>query len=263
MELRGGRLQWPRRGFVLIELVGSKGLGDALYLRAAVLHLLRRKEAVKVYTKWPDVYSDLPVSIGEHGRGFTTAGVRFFTSSVYLSDPPPGVDEFTFCCRNAGIEDTVEWRIDWKVRNHALLDRIKRAAGDRKIFIYQPLKVPRNGDQEALTPNPESFNKVIVAHRDYYRIKLGHPPFVMNDQDLPFELDMFGKGFIFDTLDICTIGDLFFGQPCFVPQVAAALGRPSICMFSRRASISDRWIRRVNPEWCVHKKELTKVMYDE
>ncbi len=247
----------------MIELVGSKGLGDALYLRAAVLHLLRRGEKVKVYTKWPDVYSDLPVSVGEHRLGFDNETVRRFASSIYLSAAPLGVDEFTFCCRKAGIEETVEWRIDWKVRNKTLLDRIKRSAGDRKIFIYQSLKVPRNGDQAALTPIRESYNSVITAHADFYRIRLGHPPFVMNDTSAPCELDMFGKGFVLDTLDICTIGDLFFGQTCFVPQIAGALGKPSICMFSRRALNSDRWIKRETPEWCIHKKELTTVLYDE
>ena len=247
----------------MIELVASKGLGDALYLRAAVLHLLRHKESVKVYTKWPDVYSDLPVSIGEHGLGFEREGVRRFASSVYLSYPPPGVDEFTYCCRKAGIEETVEWRIDWKVRNQPLLDKIRRDANGRKIFIYQSLKVPRNSDQQELTPKRESYNGVIVAHKDHYRIRLGHPPFVVNDTSAPCELDMFGKGFILDTLDICTIGDLFFGQTSFVPQIAGALGKRSICMFSRRASISDRWIRRETPEWCIHNKELTTVVYDE
>jgi hypothetical protein len=77
-------------------------------------------------------------------------------------------------------------------------------------------------------------------------------------------LDLFGKTSIADTFDVCTIGDLFFGEVCFLtPTIADAMGKPYICMFSKRASVSNQWTRLITPQRLFHRKDLGVAIYDE
>lgn len=45
----------------MIRLNAPKGLGDAIHVRAVVIHLLRQGELVTVFTRWPEVFADLDI----------------------------------------------------------------------------------------------------------------------------------------------------------------------------------------------------------
>lgn len=247
----------------MIKLDAGKGLGDAIYLRAIVLHLLKGREPLTVFTTWPDVFLDLPITIRPLSEAEAQKESTRHASTSGHVRCDEGMDEFKMRCLSAGIREPVELTMRWKVRNSALTKRIKRAAGDRKIFIYQPLKATHNHEQELLRPRREDFIKLIEAHSDYFRVKLGHPPFVPEDSKAPCELDMFGRGFIYDTFDVCTLGDLFFGEPCFIPHAGEAMDRKFIVMFSQRALDSENWVRNITPERLFHKKHLATAVYDK
>lgn len=238
-----------------VKLAGPKGLGDTIYLRAVALHFLDRGERVKVFTRWPDVFWDLPVtllSMDDLHRHPNTLHIS------YLTLMPHDASQFQARCEAAGIQEPVDLTLRWRAVNTDLLASIRKKAGGRKILIYQPLKVCRSPGMDVMRPRRDAYRKVIAEHADYFRIKIGHPPYVDNDKELPCELDMLGKGFIRDTFDVCTIGDLFFGECCFVTVIAEALDRPVICMFSRRAK---HWT--MTREWQFHKTHLASVVYDE
>lgn len=246
----------------MIYITAAKGLGNAIYLRAAALHLLKSKEQVTVFTHWNDVFSDLPLTIRTVAERVGQSELRSFACS-FVEPMPQDMDEFTTSCLIARLEGPVELRIDWKVRNHALLDRIKRAAAGRKIVVYQPLKRVKNKDAELLAPRRDSYNKFIAGMTDCFRIKLGHPPFVVEDNAAVCELDMYGKAFVLDTFDICTAADMFFGQPSFISSIAEALDKNATIMFSRRALNADTWVRNVTPAAVFHKKHLITAVLDE
>lgn len=242
----------------IIQIKAPRGLGDAIYLRAAVLHFLERGNQVTVFTGWPDVFDGLPVEI----RDQKEAGEDVRTMGAYASFGPVQHDNFTIACRQVGIWSSIQLKLDWKVRNPELLERIAHQAAGRKILIYQPLKRSRNLEQQLLTPRAEVFRRHISGYTDHFRIKLGHPPYVEDDPGLPCELDMFGKGFIFDTFDVCSIGDLFVSQPSFINVMAEALDRRFVVMFARAGLESDLWVKFVTPDREIHKKHLGKVVYD-
>ena len=247
----------------MISLRSPNGLGDAIYLRAIVLHLVARGEEVTVFTKWKDVFSDLPVAVRE------VIDITPNDRPTYVYCPaerviPEGLSDFVIRCRSAGIKERVELKLDWKVKNQALLDQIKRDARGRKIFIYQCARAIRSPISALLKPRREAFNKFIERHADHYRIKLGHPPHVEDDPGAPCELDLFGKAFIFGTFDVCTIGDIFFGQASFINCIAEALDKPHITMFARAALASPHpRANSATPERVFAKKHLATAVYDD
>lgn len=247
----------------MIKLTTSKGLGDAIYLRAVVLHLLERHpdEDIIVYSVWNDVFADLPVKVKSLSDKIGDVRAVAYRGSLPL--PCDEDDEFTVRCKAAGITEPVDLKLGWKVKNHDLLYRIRRDAAGRQIFIYQPFKLITSLAMELMRPRRESFHRFLVDHSDYYRIKLGHPPFVEADVEMPCELDLFGKGFIFDTFDVCTIGDLFFGETCFLIQMAETLDRKFVCMFGSRALAADHWISDFTPKRVFHKKHLGTAIDDD
>lgn len=247
----------------MIALQAPNGLGDAIYLRAIVLHLLARGEEVTVFTRWPDVFSDLQVTIKGLLEIDATSPPRY--ACYPMSRPvPAGADDFTMRCRQVGIKEPVELKLGWRVRNPNLIDRIKRDAAGRRIFLYQCARAIRTPVSALLKPRREAFNAFIAKYRDCYRIKLGHPPHVADDADAPCELNLFGKAFIFDTFDVCTIGDLFFGQASFINCIAEALDKPYITMFARAALASDDYrANSATPERVFAKKHLATAVYDD
>lgn len=247
----------------MIQLSGPNGLGDAIYVRAVALHLLDRGNSVTVYTRWPDVFADLTVALGtiEERIELERSGVTVSHVAFSYKQKVPG-SEFALRCQGAGIKEPVDLSLRWKVRNQPLLDKIKADASGRKIFIFQPLKVMRNPRWAPFAINRNAYRKVVRDHRGFYRIKLGHPPSVVDDDGLECELDMYGKCFVFDTFDICTIGDLFFGEGCFIITIAEALDKPSIRMFSRRAANSGTAAANLDGD-LYHKKHLGTCIYDD
>lgn len=246
----------------MIEIKGSKGLGDAIYLRAVVLHLLDQGHRVTVYTPWPVMFEDLAVKIRPVAACEGLASLRFAAYSTARTNPD-GISNFEAACGKAQIKEPVALRLDWKVSRPQLVEQILTKAAGRKIFVYQPPKRPHNPEQELLRPTRKVYNQFVADHADHYRIKLGQAPYVDEDAGAPCELDLFGKASIRDAFDIGTVGDLFFGESCYVPMLGEAMDKRFAVMFTRRALNSDTRVRNLTPERLFHKKHLGTAVYDE
>lgn len=242
------------------QLNASKGLGDALYLRAIVLHLLGKGEKLEVFTGWPDIFSDLPVTVKPYSAATGDEDWHHAKPCLHCRIVTD-MDSFSMACQQAGISEPVELRVDWKVRNPAIVARVKREAGARKILVYQPLKKAVNQNQELARPQQDAFLNALDARADYFRVKLGHPNL---DNAGACELDLFGKTSVTDAIDIATAADLFFGEPCYLFILAQALKKPSVVMFSGRGADSGRHrITNFSPARLFPKPDLTTAIYDD
>lgn len=231
------------------------GLGDAIYLRAVALHLLERKEQVEVYTPWPELFTDIPVVLNLH-----LSPPRDIVWLRYDLNAPaiPGLNEFKVRCLNAGIKDSVELRLDWKVKNKELVDKVLREAAGRQIFFYQPTRKVKTAAQASWAPRRDAFNSFVRAHNDYFRIKVGHPGWVQLDCEQECELDLCGKCSIHDAFDIATVADLFFGEPNHVTTLAQALDKPFTMMLPRKTSRNGQ----MTAEWQIV-KPCGRAIYDD
>jgi len=244
----------------VIHVKGSKGLGDAIYVRAAVLHWLERDEEVTVYTQWPAVFDDLPVTVCPLPN-IDPPEMRYVACSV-------GTDlgemtKFTASCHKAGIEEPVDLRLGWTVRNQALVDEVLRKAGGRPILVYQALKVAKNDDQRLLRPARGIYNRYVHDRADHFRVRLGQPLYTEDDPLSPRDLDLYGKASITDAFDLGAVGDLWFGESCYVPMLGEAAGKRYAIMFTRRALNSAGRLRNMNPRRLFHRVDLGTAVYDE
>lgn len=252
-----------------IELIGPKGLGDAIYLRAIVLHLLRERPEIMVFTSWPEVFADLPIATRPRVEAWPQEAdaVRHAVSPNRLRHL--GIcetSEFATSCAQAGLPEPAPLALDWRVRDRARRDEIRRMFRGRRICLYQPPKRPKNSLQELLSPNRKSFRRVLKSlGARYALVKIGHPEFILDGADLPCALDLTGRDTVSLIFDLSTVADTFFGEACcFVPVLAQAADKPFACLFSRRAIRSDDPLARSTvPQWVVHKPEHAKVLFDD
>lgn len=249
--------------------MGPKGLGDAIYLRAIVLRLLRESVELAVFTSWPEVFDDLPVETRPRSEAWSDE------SSALRYPISPNRErrlgrcegsEFATSCRQAGLSETADLVLDRPIKDRARLDEILRAAGGRPICIYQPRKRPKNTLQELLSPNRNSFRRALEALAPRYAlVKIGHPEFVIDDTGLPCDLDLVGPNTVPLILDLSGSAAAFFGEACcFIPVLAQACAKPFSCLFSRRAITSDDPLASgAVPQWIIHKPELATVLFDD
>lgn len=247
----------------MIELDGSRGLGDALYVRAVALHLLDKREQVTVFTRWPDVFSGLPVTLQPLTAYTGREDLHHVVSCLHCRlGAVKMLDKFTLACLQAGLDEPIPLRMDWKPLNNALLESIRAKAAGRPIFLYQPPKISGSDEQRDQEPSEGDFCRVVDENAGRFRIKVGHAKYVREYGGS--ELDLFGKLSVTDALDVCTIADLFFSTPSYLGIMAEALDRPHVCMFTRRAQVSP-WVRTrsLTPLRFFHKPHLGTAIYDE
>jgi hypothetical protein len=248
---------------VRIDLNAPKGLGDAIYLRAIVLHLLERGDEPTVFTRWPDVFADIPATVKRVEDVTGAEDLRHAMYCLFCRVPAVrALDQFALACLQAGILEPVALRMDWKIKNDRLVDDIRRRAGSRRILLFQPVKCA-NADQEALRPKQDSFAR-FIAGGDGFRVKVGNPAHIRAGDATPCDLDLIGKTSISDVFDVASVIDSIYCEPCFLLPLAEAMDKPVVCMFSRRglASKVER-VYNVTPERLFHKKHLATAVYDE
>lgn len=246
----------------MIQLKASKGLGDAIYLRAIAIHLIERGEKLEVFTPWRQVFDDLPLAVRGLGEITGDEDWRYGKACLHcriLNAP----DLFSMACLQAGITEPVILRMNWQARNHELVDSIRRESRGLPIFVFQPLKVCTNLNERLMRPQAEAFARVVAEHGDHFRVMLGHPAHVQ-DMNLACEMNLVGRTSVTDVFDVGTIGDKFFGEPCYVTVMAEALGKPYACMFSRKGIESGRtFVSNLKPERFFHKPHLATAIFDE
>lgn len=254
----------------MIELMGPKGLGDAIYLRAIVLEFLRKAAEVLVYTSWPEVFADLPIAVrtraeawaGDHGD----RDLRLISPNRMRRLGAGQGSEFATSCTQAGLPSPAALSLDWMVKDASRLDQIRARLGGRPICAYQPPKRSKNDLQEELSPNRGVFREGLERFaRTHALVKIGHPEFIADGDDLPCDLDLVAPDTVALIFDLATIAGAFFGEACcFIPVLAQASGKPLHCLFARRALASaDMLARGTVPEWVLHKRELATVLFDE
>lgn len=249
-----------------VKLASPKGLGDAIYLRAIALHLIENGLTVQVFTPWPVVFKGLPVSTVPVDTMTHADDVRHAMACYHCRNPAVmAMDQFTRLCLQAGLGRTVDLRINWTTVNHELVEQVTAAAAGKPILLYQPEKASGNPDEKLLRPRRDAFERFIADQTDYFRVRIGHPRYTL-DQDLPREIDLYGKTSIRDVFDLAAHCDRIFGEAaCYLPILAQALDKPFTAMFSRRGMDAQHRKRvwAIRPGLVFHKTNLATAVFDD
>lgn len=249
----------------MIELNASKGLGDAIHMRAIALHLLRRGEQVTVFTGWAEVFGDLPVIVKPLSARTGDEDLRHAKPCLHCRiEAVTHLDAFAMACLQAGIEEPVDLLMDWRIRNINLVQRVRQEADGRPVLLFQPLKKASNVNQALARPHREAFAAFVAGRADHFRVKIGRPQDLQPDGHPPCDLDLTGKTSVPDVFDLGMACDAAFGESCFVLVMAEAMSKPFTWMFSRRGIESGRThVQNIRPGRVFHKRHLATAVYDE
>ena len=249
----------------MIAWVSPKGLGDAIYLRAIVLHHLGQPQTV--FTMWEDVFSNMrdvkvmPLSDVALEHDYN---LRYAFYCLHCNMPElKNLSQFEMMCRQGGITESVELKIDWGVRNEALVKSVRDAAAGRPIMLVQVPKRPGNIEQKLIRPNTAAFVSAVRERDRFFRVIVGNRHFCDDIEECPRELDLLDKTSVTDILDLATAADTFLSDPCYLVVLAQAIGKPFECMFSADGLRSNYpKISGVTPERLFHRGSKGKALYD-
>lgn len=250
----------------MIKINSPRGLGDAIHVRAIVLHLFSLGENVTVFTRWPDVFADLDgliiLPVEEAGAHRETFSAR--TCFQCLVPSVRELSQFRGACLQVGIYDPIDLDIRWRARNAALLQKTLQEAGGRPVLLFQPLKRAGNADEEERRPDRGAFRRLVANHPGHFKIKVGHPDFAEDDAGLAADLDLFGRTSISEAIDLATIADVICAEPSFLGILAQAFDKRFTCIFSARALRSGvKKVAGVTPTRIFHRPDLCTAVYDE
>lgn len=241
----------------------GRGLGDSIYLQSVVRHLLRAGtySRLRVKSDWPDVFLPLGRRIEVVPFNKTAIDIlAHYSSRKGLA----GTTQFQDCCTCAGIIGPVELKLDWKVTNQDLVDRL-RAPG-KSVLVVQLPRTPMgrtDGFGASLLPDCRAMQRMINRHLDTHtivQIGAGEPLYRFSG----ITVDLANKTSVAETIDAASAADQVLGYVSFLVPLAESLGKPATFVWSRKGLMDrQQFVRQIRPEKVLHARTSTYVMDDE
>lgn len=242
----------------MISIRGGSGLGDSLYLQGVVRHFVERGHRVEACSDWPDVFRHLRNVKVSKFRRLRVQVCAHYTIRKGLD----GTDQWQDCCIQAGINVPVEFRLDWKPVNQAIVDLVRSLPGPRIIVGLPRIPLGRSdGVGRELLPDCRRIQQAIdlVGPRaSFIQVGSGKPEFSLSG----LTLDLVNKTSVTDLIDAAFAGDAFLGYVSFLVPLAESLQKPAMFVWSRsgletrggRDANTDLFFRQITPKKILHRK---------
>lgn len=226
----------------MIAVRGGSGLGDALYLRAAVEILLRQGERVTVCNDWPDVFLGLDVRIEPFRR---TKIDRLAHYSLRKGEQK--TSQWEDVCIQAGIVPE-PMRIAWTQQNPALVQEIRRLACGRPVVLVHGGITPMgrtDGFGAELLPLKRGLDCVLREFGDCYTVRVGKGA---SSYPLNVSLDLTDMTTIPDLLDLAQDCDGIVGQCSYAVPLAEAFDKAAMFVWSAKGLNAPKpYVRQITP----------------
>jgi hypothetical protein len=239
---------------------GGSGLGDALYVQAVARHIVMRGEHLEVCTAWPDVFKPLSgkISIAPFSRQ-NIDYLAHYSQRKMLTE----TNQFQDCCNAAGIQEPVDFKLDWKLEGKVLQARVREAG--KPIVVVQMPRAPMgrtDGFCSEILPDCKRIQRaidLIGANVTIVQVGSGIPLFAFRGIDF----DLSNRTTISQLLDIASIASGFLGYvSCAVPM-AESFSRPGLFVWSRRGLNSGApYARAITPKKILHRPSSRYVIDD-
>jgi hypothetical protein len=241
-----------------LSIRGGNGLGDAIYVHSVVRHFVLKGHEVEVPTRWPDVFSQLPVKTCKFRRDNIT-NLAHYTTRKGIK----GTSQFTDVCINAGVHEPIPFDLAWKPVNLELFDRIR--SNPRPIIA---VAMPRNpmgrtdGFGKEILPTRQGYQAVMDAFKGRaYTIMIGAgaPIYRLTGADL----DLRDKTTVKEMFDVsCAVGGFLGFCSNFVP-LAEAQSKPALFVWARKnLTASQLYVRQITPQKVLHRASSQWVFDD-
>ena len=244
----------------MIDIRSGSGLGDSLYLQGVVRELVNRGETdITVRTNFPDVFHSIKDHI--HTVPFTKENTK--QTAVYTLRMGEPTSYFQDCCISAGLQGSVDFKMDWSVKNTDLIAELK--SHNKPILLVQMVRKPMardDGFAENLVPNCDRIQEALDQIGDKaYKVLIG-----AGENLHPFEgidLDLSNKTTLHDILDLGYSCDAMLGYCSFMVPLAEQFSKNVLFIWSRKG-LKDKhsFVRKVTPRKVLHRKSSRYVIDD-
>ena len=223
---------------------GGRGLGDALYVRPIVDHLIRSGERVKVLTDYKEVFLGSGASVLPFER------VRVDVTAHYVGGKGKiGTTQWEDVCASAKVPSTLPLRIDWPVRNRAMIDGLRAQAGRRPMVLVHGGRRPMNrldGFGMELLPAKAAFDVVLDELRDCFLVQIGKASQLY---PLKTDVDLNGSTSVADVLDLGVSCAAVVAQCSFAVPLAEVFDKPLLAIWGGKISSSrELFVRSTTPQ---------------
>jgi len=233
----------------MIRIRSGRGLGDSIYLRAIVDHLVGTGDRVTALSDYPDVFAGSGAKI----EAFTREGtVRVAHYTESMGDQ--SLTQWVAMLRRAGFGPHVPLLIKWQVQNAALVERVRAQAAGRPLILVHGGRVPMertDGYGADLIPRREAFDCALAALDHCYRVRIGRAPHLY---PLAVDADLNGSTSVADLLDLGSVCAGIVAQCSFAVPLAEVFDRPLLAIWAAAGLKSPTtYLRGITP-----RKVLTK-----
>lgn len=243
----------------MIKIRAGRGLGDSLYLRAIVEHLVADGASVTVLSDWSAVFIGSGARVEPFARDVPGTVVAHYTSTIARQETTQYVDML----RMARLPADIPLRFPWNIQNRLLVDSLTaRAAGRPIILVHAGVKAMQRTDgfSNDMLPRREAIETLLGAMDDCYRVGIGKAERLY---ELPLDEDLHGKTTVSDLLDLGAACDGIVAQCSFCVPLAEVFDKPLLAVWAANGlRSSNDYIRCVRPEKVLSKPSSGYVMDD-
>lgn len=236
----------------------GSGLGDSLYLQAAVRHLVRR-EQYEVCSDWPDVFHPLgdKVKVVPFRRQVDVNA--HYAPRKHL----PHTTQFQDICIRAGARGDAELKLDWTPRNNALVEKVRALS---PVLVVPMARQPFNRKDRfgiELLPNCGRIQQGIdrAKSHGFKIVQVGQGDKLWDFDGV--DLDLAHRTSVSDLIDVAYAADGLLGYVSFAVPLAESLDKPALFVWSRRGLESrHEFVRQITPKKILHKPSSRAVFDD-
>lgn len=233
-----------------LSIRGGNGIGDAIYVYGVVKHYLAKGHEIEVCTRWPEIFSQLPVECTKFRRDRIT-NLAHYTTRKGIA----GTSQYRDVCINAGIKEDIPWDFGWKPVNTELFLDIRRRWPKPVVAVAMPRNPMgrTDGFGKEILPVRIGYQRVLDALKARaYLIMIGAGPAIYKLDGCHW--DLCNKTTLTDMLDVATAVDGFFGFCSNFVPLAEAQSKPALFVWAR-ANINSRsqFVSRITPQKILHR----------
>lgn len=241
----------------MIRVRGGSGLGDSIYMRPIVDHVVASGRPAMVYSNFADVFIGSGARVEPFNR-LRTEVIAHYTGGK----SNPLTTQWDDVCRCAGM-GWMPFEFPWTVRNGRLIDRMREAAAGRPIVLVHGGREPmgrRDGFGRELLPVREAFVAALEAFDDCLLVGIGKAEPLYS---LPVHQDLNGGTSVSDLMDLASDCDYVVGQCSFAVPLAEAFDKPFLGIWSAVGLASTTpFIRQITPNKVLSKPTSRHVIDD-
>lgn len=238
---------------------GGAGLGDALYMRPIVEHLIAQGEQVTVCTKYAEVFHGVACTVAPFTRERIDV-LAHYTMGKANKDTTQWRDILD----SAKVDPSLPLRFEWTVLNQALIDRLREQAAGKPLIVLHGGKEPLDRTDKfgiQLLPEKAAFDTVLGELKDCFVVQIGKAPQVY---ELPADLTLNGSTTVTDLLDIAKTCDGWVAQCSFAVPMAECFDKPALFVWASSGMVHNRhpYIQQITPRKILCKSTSGHVVDD-